>query len=69
MTALARAILLTRSPGPSLLRARAAPTGPTALTLEAAVALGLAPEAQANLVLGDLDRLAAMLTRLGGFGA
>ncbi len=40
-----------------------------AAALEAAVALGLAPEAQAHLVLVDLDRLAAMHTRLGGFGA
>jgi len=39
-----------------------------AAALEAAVALGLAAEAEANAVLSDLDRLAAMLTRLGGFG-
>ncbi len=34
---------------------------------EATVALGLVPEAQATPVLTELDRLAAMLTRLGGF--
>jgi four helix bundle protein len=39
-----------------------------AAALEAAVALGLIPEADATTVLEDLDRLAAMLTRLGGFG-
>jgi four helix bundle protein len=39
-----------------------------AAALEAAVALGLASDDQANRVLADLDRLAAMLTRLGGFG-
>jgi hypothetical protein len=39
-----------------------------AAALEAAVALGLACDDQANPVLSDLDRLAAMLTRLGGFG-
>jgi four helix bundle protein len=40
-----------------------------AAALEAAVALGLAPEADAAVVLHHLDRLAAMLTRLGGFGS
>jgi four helix bundle protein len=39
-----------------------------AAALEAAVALGLVPDADAATVLGDLARLAAMLTRLGGFG-
>ncbi len=39
-----------------------------AAALEAAVALGLASDADAAPVLKDLDRLAAMLTRLGGFG-
>jgi four helix bundle protein len=39
-----------------------------AAALEAAVALGLVPGPDAATVLGDLDRLAAMLTRLGGFG-
>ena len=40
-----------------------------AAAVEAAFALGLAAEREANDVLADLDRLAAMLTRLGGFGA
>lgn len=40
-----------------------------AAAVEAAVALGLVPEAEDNGVLGNLDRLAAMLSRLGGFGA
>ena len=39
-----------------------------AAALEAAVALGLAPDADVAPVLKDLDRLAAMLTRLGDFG-
>jgi hypothetical protein len=38
-----------------------------AAALEAAVALGLAP-ADAAVVLHHLDRVAAMLMRLGGFG-
>lgn len=40
-----------------------------AAAIEAAAALGLVGDAEAKDVLGDLDRLAAMLTRLGGFGA
>jgi four helix bundle protein len=40
-----------------------------AAALEATVALGLTTDAVAQPVLVDLDRLAAMLTRLGGFGA
>ena len=40
-----------------------------AAAIEAAAALGLITEADAHAVLVDLDRLAAMLTRLGGFGA
>ena len=39
-----------------------------AAAVEAALALALVGEAEANAVLADLDRLAAMLTRLGGFG-
>ena len=38
-----------------------------AAALEAAVALALVPDADAAAVLANLDRLAAMLTRLGGF--
>jgi len=37
-----------------------------AAALEAAVSLGLTPHTDATRVLADLDRLAAMLTRLGG---
>ena len=40
-----------------------------AAAIEAAAALGLASEADATAVLTLLDRLAAMLTRLGGFGS
>jgi four helix bundle protein len=39
-----------------------------AAAIEAAFALGLVGEGEANAVLAELDRLAAMLTRLGGFG-
>ncbi len=39
-----------------------------AAAVEAAGALGLVGEAEATAVLVDLDRLAAMLTRLGGLG-
>jgi four helix bundle protein len=39
-----------------------------AAAVEAAMALGLVPEQEAEPVLVSLDRLAAMLTRLGGFG-
>ena len=39
-----------------------------AAAIEAAVALGLAARGEAEAVLARLDRLAAMLTRLGGFG-
>jgi four helix bundle protein len=39
-----------------------------AAAVEAAMALGLVPADEANVVLVLLDRLAAMLTRLGGFG-
>ena len=39
-----------------------------AAALEAVVALGLTSDADAAPVLTDLNRLAAMLTRLGGFG-
>ena len=39
-----------------------------AAAVEAAFALGLIAEDESNAVLSDLDRLAAMLTRLGGFG-
>ena len=39
-----------------------------AAAVEAALALGLVPANDANAVLALLDRLAAMLTRLGGFG-
>lgn len=38
-----------------------------AAAVEAALALGLVPEGDADAVLVNLDRLAAMLTRLGGF--
>jgi hypothetical protein len=38
-----------------------------AAAIEGAFALGLVAELEANAVLVDLDRLAAMLTRLGGF--
>ena len=40
-----------------------------AAAVEAALALGLIPESDANAVLGSLDRLAAMLTGLLGFTA
>ena len=40
-----------------------------AAAVEAGLALGLLGETEANAVLGDLDRLAAMLTRLAGFSA
>ena len=40
-----------------------------AAAIEAAAALGLASEAEAAAVLTVLDRLAAMLTGLGGFGS
>ncbi len=40
-----------------------------AAALEGALALGLIAETETNDVLVDLDRLAAMLTKLGGFGA
>jgi four helix bundle protein len=40
-----------------------------AAAIEAAAVLGLIGEAEAGEVLTGLDRLAAMLTRLGGFGA
>src|SRR6185312_5955806 len=40
-----------------------------AAAVEATVALGLASEIEGNDILRDLDRLAAMLTRLSGFGA
>lgn len=40
-----------------------------AAAVEAAAALGLVVEVEANQVLAMLDRLAAMLTRLGGFGS
>ena len=36
--------------------------------VEAAAALGLVTQAEASALLGNLDRLAAMLTKLGGFG-
>ena len=39
-----------------------------AAALEAVAALGLVPDGQTAPVLVELDRLAAMLTRLGGFG-
>jgi four helix bundle protein len=39
-----------------------------AAAVEGALALGLVPQRDAEAVLGALDRLAAMLTRLGGFG-
>ena len=39
-----------------------------AAALEAVAALGLVPDGQTAPVLIELDRLAAMLTRLGGFG-
>jgi four helix bundle protein len=38
-----------------------------AAAIEAAIALGLTDPAQGDAVLGELDTLAAMLTRLGGF--
>ena len=38
-----------------------------AAAIEGAVALGLVAPEKADAVLTDLDRLAAMLTRLGGF--
>ena len=40
-----------------------------AAAVEAAWALGLVGEAEVHAVLADLDRLTAMLTRLGGFNA
>jgi hypothetical protein len=40
-----------------------------AAAIEAAYCLGLIAETEANAVLVDLDRLAAMLTRLAGYGA
>jgi four helix bundle protein len=40
-----------------------------AAAVEAAAALGLVSDAEAKEVLAELDRLAAMLTRIGGFGA
>src|ERR1700689_4230916 len=40
-----------------------------AAAVEAAVALGLLTESETTPVLADLDRLAAMLTRLAGFSA
>ena len=40
-----------------------------AAAVEAACALQLIAEPDANAVLIDLDRLAAMLTKLGGFGS
>jgi four helix bundle protein len=40
----------------------------SAAAVEAALALGLIPERDANALLVNLDRLAAMLTKLGGFG-
>jgi four helix bundle protein len=40
-----------------------------AAAVEAACCLGLIGETEANDVLVDLDRLAAMLTRLAGYGA
>jgi four helix bundle protein len=39
-----------------------------AAAVEAASALGLVAPIEADAVLVDLDRLSAMLTRLGGFG-
>lgn len=39
-----------------------------AAAVEGAMALGLVPPSEAEPVLVALDRLAAMLTRLGGFG-
>ena len=39
-----------------------------AAAIEAAVILGLSSPAQGEQLLGLLDRLVAMLTRLGGFG-
>jgi len=39
-----------------------------AAAVEATVALGLVAEAEGQELLVSLDRLAAMLTRLGGFG-
>ncbi len=40
-----------------------------AAAVEAALALGLVAADEANAVLANLDRLAAMLTKLGGFHA
>jgi hypothetical protein len=40
---------------------------PAAAAIEGAVALGRFDEARGDAVLGELDTLAAMLTRLGGF--
>lgn len=40
-----------------------------AAAVEAASALGLVATDDAHALLGDLDRLAAMLTRLGGFSS
>ena len=39
-----------------------------AAAIEAAAALGLVTESESSAVLQELDRLSAMLTRLGGFG-
>ena len=39
-----------------------------AAAIEGACALGLLGEGETNAVLTELDRLAAMLTKLGGFG-
>ena len=40
-----------------------------AAAVEAALAVGLITDAEATPVLTDLDRLAAMLTKLGGFSS
>ena len=49
-------------------RCARAESNEAAAAVEAAFALGLVSETEADSVLADLDRLAAMLTRLGGFG-
>jgi four helix bundle protein len=49
-------------------RCARAETNEAAAAVEAALALGLVADDEAHAVLTDLDRLASMLTRLGGFG-
>jgi four helix bundle protein len=52
----------------SRFRCARAEANEAAAAVEAAVILGLSSAAQGEQLLGLLDRLCAMLTRLGGFG-